>query len=438
MHPTNEVLEEIEQEYRVLFELSSHENLCRFYGAYLKRSSSPPPRPPREKTGLHSMESSSINSFVPLPYQLDQLWLVMELCTSGSVTDLTKSVLKANQRLDESIIGYILRETCNALHYLHSNNVIHRDVKGHNILVTGDGNIKLIDFGVSAFVHPHHGRRNTSVGTPFFMAPEVIACERQTDCDYDARADVWSTGITAIEMAEGEPPLAEMHPMRALVTIPRNPPPVLRQPFQWSDEFNDFIHQCLIKNFESRPNIGQILQHRFLTEIPLDGNETRRKIVQIVHRYKRCFDICMKKTSRETCGVKNGHIRGKSETCSSVAIEAAATTTKNNVEPTSKRPAPPPPPLAIEYHQKLSTTTSHKTKRKSQSRRQQKPIVPQPVRHPQFYNSTYDLNQSNVVDDLAQLESFDEQSIVNCMYQRFLSNEIYTYIGDILVVSFSF
>ena len=216
MHPTHEVLEEIEQEYRVLFELSSHENLCRFYGAFLKRASSPPPRPPpprnpigsasltAEKTSLLSVESSSVTSFVSFPIHLDQLWLVMELCTGGSVTDLTKSVLKANQRLDESIIGYIVRETCNALHYLHSNHVIHRDVKGHNILITGEGNIKLIDFGVSAYVSSTHGRRNTSVGTPFFMAPEVIACERQMDYDYDARADVWSTGITAIEMAEGK------------------------------------------------------------------------------------------------------------------------------------------------------------------------------------------------------------------------------------------
>lgn len=217
MHPTNEVLEEIEQEYRVLFELSSHENLCRFYGAFLKRacSSPPPPRPPpprnpmgasstaAEKASLLSVESNSLTSFVNLSTHIDQLWLVMELCTGGSVTDLTKSILKSNQRPEESIIAYILHETCNALHYLHTNNVIHRDVKGHNILITGEGCIKLIDFGVSAFVSPFHGRRNTSVGTPFFMAPEVIACERQTEYDYDARADVWSTGITAIEMAEG-------------------------------------------------------------------------------------------------------------------------------------------------------------------------------------------------------------------------------------------
>lgn len=217
MHPTNEVLEEIEQEYRVLLELSNHENLCRFYGAYLKHVPPPPPPArhsitsptiPIEKTGLLSIETNSISSLVSpsstsAPMPLDQLWLVMELCTGGSVTDLAKAVLKGNQRMDEGIIAYIMRETLRALHHLHSNNVIHRDVKGHNILITGDGHIKLIDFGVSAYLNPNNGRRNTSVGTPFFMAPEVIACERQMDYDYDTRADVWSSGITAIEIAEG-------------------------------------------------------------------------------------------------------------------------------------------------------------------------------------------------------------------------------------------
>ena len=214
MHPTNEVLEEIEQEYRVLLELSNHENLCRFYGAFLKRAPPPPrnailpPSAPVDKTSPLSIETNAIGDLMspsgastPLP--LDQLWLVMELCTSGSVTDLAKATLKANQRLDESVIAYIMRETMKALYHLHSNNVVHRDVKGHNILITGDGNIKLIDFGVSAYLNTSNGRRNTSVGTPFFMAPEVIACERQMDYDYDTRADVWSSGITAIEIAEG-------------------------------------------------------------------------------------------------------------------------------------------------------------------------------------------------------------------------------------------
>jgi serine/threonine protein kinase len=257
---------------------------------------------------------------------------------------------------------------------------------------------------------------------------------------------------------KGEPPLAEMHPMRALVSIPRNPPPCLRQPQVWSDEFNDFIRQCLIKDYQTRPSVGYMLAHPFLTRIPTDGIEARRRIVQIVQRYKRCYDLCVKKTSRETCGVKNGHIRGKSETCSSIAIEAAAAAYSPSIESIvqppkrmlqmigksqehHKRPAPPPPIENV--HQ------SHKTKRKSQSRRQQKQNSEDiPVRHPSliqkshnkyFYNSTYDsaypINPIST-DDLAQLETFDEQSIMTFMYNRFLSNQIYTYIGDILVVSF--
>ncbi|CAF4483567.1 unnamed protein product [Rotaria sp. Silwood1] len=539
MHPTDEILEEIEQEYRVLLELSNHENLCRFYGAYLKRAPPPPPPPPRnptaspktpiDKTSLLSVETNSINSLVSptgtsIPLPLDQLWLVMELCTSGSVTDLAKAILKANQRLDESIIAYIMRETLKALYHLHSNNVIHRDVKGHNILITGDGHIKLIDFGVSAYLNPTNGRRNTSVGTPFFMAPEVIACERQMDYDYDTRADVWSTGITAIEIAEGEPPLADMHPMRALVSIPRNPPPCLRQSQEWSNEFNDFIRQCLIKDFEARPTVTHMLAHPFIAQIPADGIDARRRIIQIVHRYKRCYDLSGKK-SRETCGVKNGHIRGKSETCSSVAMDATRQVTIPYL-PTVESLVPPPkrithvigkpyhpphqiienhkrvaplPPLTIEnghchsnHHNDSDTriqsqqTQVYKTKRKSQSRRQQKQLQSQmnqqngndssqiqdnsiksihddtSIHHPSlakkinntnFYNSTYDStypNNSSYItndlplcqqqtipfstDDLAQLETFDEQSIITYMYNRFLSNQIYTYIGDILVV----
>jgi serine/threonine protein kinase len=272
-----------------------------------------------------------------------------------------------------------------------------------------------------------------------------------------------------------------MHPMRALVSIPRNPPPRLRQSHEWSNEFNDFIYQCLIKNYEIRPTVSYMLTHPFLTQIPIDGIEARRRIVQIVQRYKRCYDLCVKKTSRETCGVKNGRIRGKSETCSSVVIAAAAVCSPV-VEPivqppkrmlqmvskpqeNHKRPAPPPPPppppLPIENGYQ---SQNYKTKRKSQSRRQQKqtqnenrtsqfylydknledmlvchPSLTKKVLNKQFYNSTYDSTYpTNPIstDDLAQLETFDEQTIITYMYNRFLSNQIYTYIGDILVVSF--
>ena len=118
----------------------------------------------------------------------------------------------------------------------------------------------------------------------------------------------------------GEPPLADMHPMRALVSIPRNPPPCLRQPKEWSDDFNDFIRQCLIKDFEARPTVAQMIKHRFISQIPEDGIDARRRIVQFIHRYKQCYDLAGQK-SRETCGVKNGRIRGKSETGSSAIVD---------------------------------------------------------------------------------------------------------------------
>lgn len=109
--------------------------------------------------------------------------------------------------------------------------------------------------------------------------------------------------------------------MRALVSIPRNPPPTLRQPQEWSNEFNDFIRQCLIKDFEARPTVTQMLSHPFIAQVSMDGIDARRRIIHIVNRYKRCYDLSSKR-SRETCGVKNGHIRGKSETCSSTAVDS--------------------------------------------------------------------------------------------------------------------
>ncbi len=218
MESYNELIEEIEEEYMILRDLSYHSNLPEFYGIYLKTNS------------LNSSEDES-----------DQLWLVLELCSNGSVTDLVKTLIKNEQRLEECLIAHILRQTILAIQHLHRNHVIHRDIKGHNILITETGSIKLIDFGVSAHLKSSIGRCNTSVGTPFWMAPEVIACEQQMECDYDYRCDIWSLGITAIELADGEPPLSELHPMRALFKIPRNPPPTLRNPTDWSKEYNDFI-----------------------------------------------------------------------------------------------------------------------------------------------------------------------------------------------------
>nr|XP_046218868.1 myosin-IIIb isoform X1 [Oncorhynchus gorbuscha] len=238
LDPINDVDEEIEAEYNILRTLSNHPNVVKFYGMFYK--------------------SDDLSG--------GQLWLVLELCNGGSVTDLIKGMLMRGQRLLEPVIAYILYGALLGLQHLHNNRIIHRDVKGNNILLTTEGGVKLVDFGVSAQLTSARLRRNTSVGTPFWMAPEVIACEQQYDSTYDARCDVWSLGITAIELADGDPPLSEMHPVKALFKIPRNPSPTLRNPEEWCRSFSHFIAQCLIKDFETRPSVTHLLEHPFIKQ----------------------------------------------------------------------------------------------------------------------------------------------------------------------------
>ncbi|XP_006766611.1 PREDICTED: myosin-IIIb [Myotis davidii] len=236
LDPISDMDEEIEAEYNILQFLPNHPNVVKFYGMFYKAD---------ECVG-------------------GQLWLVLELCNGGSVTELVKGLLMFGQRLDEAVISYILYGALLGLQHLHNNRIIHRDVKGNNILLTTEGGVKLVDFGVSAQLTSTRLRRNTSVGTPFWMAPEVIACEQQYDSSYDARCDVWSLGITAIELGDGDPPLFDMHPVKTLFKIPRNPPPTLLHPEKWCEEFNHFISQCLIKDFEKRPSVTHLLDHPFI------------------------------------------------------------------------------------------------------------------------------------------------------------------------------
>ncbi|XP_036377268.1 myosin-IIIa [Megalops cyprinoides] len=254
LDPVHDIDEEIEAEYNILRALSDHPNVVKFFGMFYKKDL---------KNG-------------------DQLWLVLELCNGGSVTDLAKGLLKRGDRMDEAIIAYILHEALMGLQHLHNNKTIHRDVKGNNILLTTMGGIKLVDFGVSAQLTNTRLRRNTSVGTPFWMAPEVIACEQQLDSTYDARCDVWSLGITAIELGDGDPPLADLHPMRALFKIPRNPPPTLQQPELWSANFNNFICKCLIKDFELRPNVPDLLQHAFIKQIHGRERTLQKQLMELI------------------------------------------------------------------------------------------------------------------------------------------------------------
>ncbi|XP_044012535.1 serine/threonine-protein kinase mig-15 isoform X17 [Aphidius gifuensis] len=254
MDVTEDEEEEIKLEINVLKKYSNHRNIATYYGAFVKKS------PPGKD---------------------DQLWLVMEYCGAGSVTDLVKST--KGQSLKEEWIAYISREILRGLSYLHSNKVIHRDIKGQNVLLTDNAEVKLVDFGVSAQLDRTIGRRNTFIGTPYWMAPEVIACDENPEATYDNRSDLWSLGITALEMAESQPPLCDLHPMRALFLIPRNLPPRLKSK-KWAKKFHGFIETVLVKDYHQRPYTEQLLKHPFIRDQPTE----RQVRIQLKDHIDRC------------------------------------------------------------------------------------------------------------------------------------------------------
>ncbi|ODN06171.1 Serine/threonine-protein kinase 10 [Orchesella cincta] len=191
-----------------------------------------------------------------------KLWLLLEYCDGGALDTI---MVELEHALQEAQIAYVAAQLCIALSYLHDNKVIHRDLKAGNILVTAEGGVKLADFGVSAKNKYTLQKHDTFIGTPYWMAPEVVMCETFKDNPYDYKVDIWSLGITLIECAEMEPPHHELSPMRVVLKIQRGDPPKLTKPTAYTPEFNSFVSKCLIKDPHNRPTAQEILHHPFIT-----------------------------------------------------------------------------------------------------------------------------------------------------------------------------
>ncbi|XP_067092040.1 mitogen-activated protein kinase kinase kinase kinase 3-like isoform X2 [Osmerus mordax] len=217
------------QQEIIMMKDCKHSNIVAYFGSYLRR---------------------------------DKLWISMEYCGGGSLQD----IYHVTGPLSESQIAYMSRETLQGLYYLHNKGKMHRDIKGANILLTDNGYVKLADFGVSAQITATLAKRKSFIGTPYWMAPEVAAVERKGG--YNQLCDIWAVGITAIELAELQPPMFDLHPMRALFLMTKSnfQPPKLKDKVKWTNNFHHFVKMSLTKNPKKRPTAEKLLQHPFVSQ----------------------------------------------------------------------------------------------------------------------------------------------------------------------------
>uniref|UniRef100_A0A8C8A101 non-specific serine/threonine protein kinase n=1 Tax=Oryzias sinensis TaxID=183150 RepID=A0A8C8A101_9TELE len=258
---------------------------------------------------LASCDHQNIVKLLDAFYYEGKLWILIEFCAGGAVDAV---MLELERPLTEPQIRAVCRQTLQALTYLHENKIIHRDLKAGNILLSLDGDVKLADFGVSARNTKTLQRRDSFIGTPYWMAPEVVMCETSKDRPYDYKADIWSLGVTLIELAQIEPPNHEMNPMRVLLKIAKSDPPTLMQPSRWSPEFSDFLKRCLDKNVENRWTTAQLLQHPFVSSVT-DSKPLRELIAEAKAEVTEEIEEHKEEEEEEETEPQPGHKRAPSD-----------------------------------------------------------------------------------------------------------------------------
>uniref|UniRef100_A0A8C5CCQ3 non-specific serine/threonine protein kinase n=1 Tax=Gadus morhua TaxID=8049 RepID=A0A8C5CCQ3_GADMO len=257
---------------------------------------------------LASCDHHNIVKLLDAFYYDSKLWILIEFCGGGAVDAV---MLELERPLTEPQIRVVCRQTLQALLYLHNNKIIHRDLKAGNILLSINGDVKLADFGVSAKNTKTLQRRDSFIGTPYWMAPEVVMCETSKDRPYDYKADIWSLGVTLIELAQVEPPNHEMNPMRVLLKIAKAEPPTLMQPSRWSPAFSDFLRRCLDKNVDNRWSTAQLLQHPFVSSV-VDSKPLRELIAEAKAEVTEEIEESKEEEEDET-DTRPGHKRAPSD-----------------------------------------------------------------------------------------------------------------------------
>lgn len=222
------------------------------------------------------------------------LLIVMEFCDGGSALDLMQL---CNKSFSEEEISAILQHMIKGLIYLHSHKILHRDIKAGNVLLSSEGVAKLADFGVSAKLTHTLQKKKTIVGSPYWMAPEVITVTKENQEGYDLKADIWSLGITSIELADKKPPLFDIASLRVIFLIPSREPPSFKEPAKWSKEFNDFVTTCLKKDPTKRLTSNEILKHSFVQKAKDTESIIKKIVVENIEELNKARQA--KKTKKE-------------------------------------------------------------------------------------------------------------------------------------------